>query len=512
MADSPTVLDRYGMPMRPPARPDTAEVAGIGGGMGGLLQPYIGELSPHPRETHRYRQSMSDDFEVLQHYRRTLADEQVHSTLSQRLDAAIAVDWTVEPGGTKRRDRQAAESLHEQLDALDFNRICRQMLFGVYYGYAVGEALWAVDGARIVLADVRVRAPDRFRWDAEGLMLRTWERPRGEPVGPAKFWVLARPGEHGDVPHGVGLARWCYWPAWMRRNGHRFWATTLERFGSPVPIGKYPRGDMASRAALLDTMRHLSAGSGVAIPEGQDLAMLFSLRSFGTDQDSFSKYMDSMIAKVLLGQSSTTEQGPWRGTAEVQKDVRDEVVASDCGLLDESFTNTIARWLTAWNFPGAAVPKLVRDASSPEDLDARADRETMVAEMSGLRPTRKHVEEVYGGEWEDKPAPPPMPANPDADPDEDPPAAELASPRQADELDVAIDALLADEWEAIVDPVIGPVLAEAEAALERGDTLDALRDRLPAIFAEMDSDRMVLVLRHAAFSATLSGMTADNES
>ena len=92
-------------------------------------------------------------------------------------------------------------------------------------------------------ADLRTRAPDRFRWERDReLLLRTYQNPWGAPVPPAKFWVLARPGEHSDVPHGAGLARWCYWPAWMRRNGHRFWAVAIEKFGSPTPKGSYPQG------------------------------------------------------------------------------------------------------------------------------------------------------------------------------------------------------------------------------------------------------------------------------
>ena len=158
----------------------------------------------------------------------------------------------------------------------------------------------------------------------------------------------------GPEEHGVGLGRWCYWPVWMRRNGQRFWAIALEKFGAPTPMGHYPPGDDASRARLLDVLRSLAAGSGVALPEGQDIELLAAVQRAGGDFAAFAGYMDKMLAKVILGQSSTTEQGPWRGTAEVQKDVRDEVIASDCRLLGESATRTIAAWLTAWNFPGAA--------------------------------------------------------------------------------------------------------------------------------------------------------------
>ena len=210
-----------------------------------------------------------------------------------------------------------------------------------------------------------------------------------------------------------------------------------------------------------------------------------------------------MIAKTILGQSATTEQGPWRGTAEVQKDVRDEVIAADCRLLVESFNSTIAAWLTHWNFPGAAVPIMVRDASPPEDLDARAKREETVGRMAGLRPTQAHVESVYGGEWEAAPGPAAgMRPPPDADPGDDGGFRGLCQrpvrrpPRTAFRgRDRARPAqLVRDEWEPMMEPVIEPILVAAGGALARGDSLEAFRDNLPELFAAMDDSRLVETL------------------
>ena len=495
-----------------PSRPDAGEVAKTGATIEGLLQPYIGELSPHPREFQRYRQSYQDDYQMFDYYRRTLADEQVYSTLNQRLDAVIAVPWEVKPAGTMLRDRQAADRLREDLEAIDFNRICRQMLYGVFFGYAVGEVMWAPGLSRVMLTDIKVRAPDRFRWeDSNKLMLRTFNNPRGTAIPDAKFWLLARPGEHGDTPHGPGLARWCYWPAWLRRNGLKFWAVIMERFGSPIPIGTYTKGDMDSRAALLDVLSSFSIGAGIAIPEGQKIDILHAMANSGSGHGDFTKYLDAMIAKVLLGQSSTTEQGPWRGTADVQKDVRDETIISDCNLLNESIRTSVARWWTRWNFPGAAVPNVIRDASPSDDLDALAEREERISRVAGLRPTRQYVEEKYGGKWEPAPVapPPPMPGNGPAIP-ATPDIRMAQGAATADRIDVAISEVLdGDGWEPCLEPIIGPILA---AARGNGMTLEALRDTLSDTFVEMDRDELVTTLRRMMFSTNLSGQTPPGDS
>ena len=143
------------------------------------------------------------------------------------------------------------------------------------------------------------------------------------------------------------------------------------------------------------------------------------------------------------------------------------------------------------------MPRVIRDASPPEDLDARAEREEFrVSGMSGLRPTPQHVQDVYGGDWEAAPRPPAPAAEPGG-PTPPAGAGALASdPRADDAIGAAIEeAIAGDGWEPMMDPVIEPILAEASAALARGDSLEAFRDRLPELFGEMDDAD---ACRHAA--------------
>ena len=493
---------------REPGRPLAGEVAASS--IAGRLQQFIGELPADPRQPSRYADSWRDESPAMRIYRDTLRDERCQAALDQRLDAAISRPWEVEPGGDDARDKAAADDLKMQLEAIDFDATCRQLLHGVWYGYAVGEAIWWRDERRIVLSDLKVRAPDRFRWSPEGEpLLRTDQNPYGAEVPQGKFVTLARPGEHGDLPHGRGLARWCFWPVWLKRHGLKFWSISLEKFGAPSVVGKYPPNASAGeKAALLELVHAYATSIGVTLPEGQDIEIVESARRAGGDFEQFVGYLDRQVTTTILGQSSTTDQGPWRGTAEVQKDVRDETVAADCRLLDSALNVTIARWLTAWNYPGAVAPRIRRDTSPPEDLDARATREEVVARTTGLRPTMAHVTEHYGGEWEVSPAPAAPPETPAADGGQAMLAAALAilaRGRAGDSIDDAVSRLVAEDWEPMMAPMIEPILAAAREALERGDTLEDFRARLPALLAAMDDGPFVETLHRMGFTAALSG-------
>ena len=109
--------------------------------------------------------------------------------------------------------------------------------------------------------------------------------------------------------------------------------------------------------------------------------------------------------------------------ADVQNSVRQELIKADADLLCESFNRGPARWLTDWNYPGAAYPRVFRLTEPEEDLNGRAERESKLFTM-GYRPTLAQVQETYGGEWEvvPKPEAPPAALDPNtADPSLSPP-------------------------------------------------------------------------------------------
>ena len=471
--------------------------------IGHALEAYIGEIPMHPRHGVRYASGEAWHQEAIQLYRETLRDERAQSALDQRLDALVAKPWAVEAGGDGRRDRRAAEDLEAQLDGIAFNDIYRRLAHATWYGYSVGEMLWRRDGARVVVDDVRVRAAERFRWRPDGtLLLLTSMRPSGTPVPPAKFLVAARSGDHDDLPYAPGLARWCYWPVFLKRQIIKYWALSNQRFASPVPVGRYPRGSSDGEVRRLkEIVEGFTSAGGATLPEDQKIDLLESLRRSGADYNDFVVYLDRAVTTTILGQSSTTDQGPWRGTAEVQKDVRDEVIAADARMLDGALNQTLARWLTEWNWPGAAHPRIVRDTDPPEDLDRRAEREEKVSRTAGIRPTRAHVEEVYGGEWEDAPAPPVQPpGSGDAGPMPGR-GPELAGGGPGDAITRALDdALGGGGWEPFMTPVIGPILAAAEAA---GD-IESFRAGLPAVFDRMDPSALANRLHRMTFSGEVS--------
>ncbi|HAS85283.1 MAG TPA: portal protein, partial [Candidatus Competibacteraceae bacterium] len=354
-------------------------------------------------------------------YKQVLSDWQVRSTFAQRQLALTACEWEVEPGGSKRADKNAAALLEEQLKTVGWDDATQGMHFGVFYGFAVSECLYARDGSTVGLDRIKVRDRARFAYDAKMQLrlLTAKDSWKGEWLPDRKFWQFCTGADHDDDPYGMGLAHWLYWPVQFKRGNLKFWLIAAEKFGSPTAVGWFPPNTSADdRAKLLAALKAIQTESGIRVPEGIRIELLEAQRASGLDYERLCIYLDQAIAKITLGQVMTSEAVGGQYKADVQNSVRQELIKADADLLCESFNRGPARWLTEWNYPGAASPRVFRLTEPEEDLNGRAERESKIFTM-GYRPTLAMVEEVYGGEWEEVKTADPSPSDPTTDPTTD---------------------------------------------------------------------------------------------
>ena len=428
-------------------------------------------------------------------YREVLRDDQVISTLKQRQMAVVGKKFRVVAGGDKRRDKAAAEFVAEQLARVRWDTVCEKMLFGRFFGCAVAEAMWARDGRHVVLDALRVRDHARFGFSPEmELKLLTSSKPDGETLPARKFWWFSVGADHDDEPYGMGLAHYCYWPTFFKRNDVALWLHFLEKFGKPTARGVLPAGaGDAEKQALLAATAEVHEASAVVVPEGMMLDLIEAGRSGNASyyRDLF-ELMNAAISKVVLGQTMTTDSGSSRSQAQVHLDVREDLVRADAALLNDSFNRSVARWLRDWNYPDAAAPTVERVIEPTTDLLKQARRDKTIFDM-GYRPTKEYVEQTYKVEVED--VPPPSPAAGDDAP------ADFADQADFEEaLDAALDALDADgAFEGLDEALLKPLLALAEK------DPDSFLERMGEAYPGMDTEDLTETLARILFVAELWG-------
>lgn len=474
----------------------TAEIATTKDGRD-ITRGYVNGLPILPPTDSVLQLKGAGDYKV---YMEVLRDDEVKAAFGQRVRAVIARPWEVQPGGKKRQDKNAAEFVKTVVDSLNFDAITEKMLHGVFYGYSVGEPIWAVENNQWVVTDIKVRDRRRFAFNPDmELRLKTMQNPLGEPLPEYKFWHFATGADHDDEPYGIGLAHWLYWPVFFKRGGVEFWLKFLDKFGTPTLKGAYPSGTSEKEQDnILDALRAIQHDSAIVIPEGTVVEVLEAARSGTADYNGLVKLMNDAINKVIIGQTASSSGTPGKlGNEELQGDVRLDIVKADADLICMSFNMTIVKWLVDFNFPeGTAYPQLWRTVEEPDDLKARSERDKNIAEI-GFKPTLQYIQDTYGGEWEEKQSE--TAEDPNANTDN--PAfaeGELFSDQVA--LDAAIDALSPEEITKSMDDLLAPVI-QLISNKSNEEVLDALAEQYP----EMDSAALEDKLANALFASAVWG-------
>ena len=503
--------------MTEPTRPETnREIATTADGIditrgysGPLLEPYDSVL----------RNRGGD----LQLYEQVFSDPEVKSTFSQRQLAVTQCEWQVDPGGESPIDLEAAEFLREQLQRVGWDNITTKMLMGVFFGYAVAEIIYKPDGSRIVIDAIKVRTTRRFRYgkDSDLRLLTMSNMHEGIPAEAPYFWNFCAGAYNDDEPYGLGLAHWLYWPVLFKRNGIKFWLIFLEKFGMPTAVGKYDAtATPEEKTRLLQAARAIQTDSGMIMPKEMELSLLEAARSGTADYKTLQDVMDATIQKVVLGQTASTQGTPGKlGNDNLQADVRKDIIKADADLVCESFNIGPVRWLIEWNFPGAAIPRVHRVTEEPEDLDARANRDEQISKL-GFKPTLKHIQDTYGGDWIQSKPPTPTP-NPNDVPT--PSAISDASFAQAGRTVVELlqrhYAVSFADGGALVDPAVlmaqqlnrtlAPVGAQwvdqIRDLVNATDSLESLYDQVLALAPDMDLEAFAKAKADALTAATLAG-------
>lgn len=439
-------------------------------------------------------------------YEQVLSEPQVKATFEQRRKAVVKCAWKVDAASDRRIDRKAAEHVRLQLEKIGWDRVTDLMLYGVFYGYSVAELIYEIDRGLLGWKAIKVRNRRRFRFDADAnLRLITPHNPLlGEPAPPPYFWHFATGSDNDDEPYGLGLGHWCYWPALFKRNGVKFWLVFAEKFGMPTAVGKYDTAATdLERQRLLAAVGSIQTDAGIIMPKDMEIDLLEAARNGTGDYKTLHDTMDETIAKAVLGQSMTTEDGSSRSQAEVHLGVRQDIVKADADLVCESFNLGPVAWLVERNFPGAEPPRVYRVVDEPEDLTEIAERDTKVKAL-GFKPGLEYVRETYGDHWEESapppaldPTAPPVPGAPGAQ-DEDPAFADQE--RKRDYVDGLVQQL-ADR----AGPVTDAWIEQMRGVVESAQDYDELLGNLSELVETIPLDQLAQLIEGASTAAGLAG-------
>jgi len=374
----------------------TDEIASVG--TLDITRGYIGQILTNPDSVLALEGSslglkLYDDLE---------RDDRVYPVLQTRKNAVSGKAWQILSASEDQSDIDVAEFVENVFRALPFGDIIKSLLDSRLKGFAIAEIIWHVrlDG-KIGIKEIIGRDQRRFVFDLDRLprLLTPKNLISGEEVPHRKFIHLAFGSKFGS-PYGSGLGSRLYWPCWFKKNGTRFWAIFLEKFGSPTAVGKYPSGTLKTQQqALLEAMAAIQNESSVKIPDNMTIDLLEASRQGSTDSyEKFMNYWDKAISIVVLGQTLTTDVGDSgsRALGDVHNEVRHDLVKDDADDISEVLSCQLIPWLVDFNFAGVVEYPRFSIATDPKkDTKALAERDVLLIEKVGLPVSEDYFYKTY---------------------------------------------------------------------------------------------------------------------
>lgn len=342
---------------------------------------------------------LADPDEVLrragisrQHLRALTSDDEITQTLDTRNDALIGTAWRFEtPPGT---DQASVDWLWQEWDK-HCEGVLRGCMTAVPYGYSVLEAVYELgpDG-RVVWADIAEKPFEWFIPRTDGTVLyKSKTNFSGEEVDPLKFFLTARQQTYRN-PYGEALFSRLYWAWFFRQQGWRFWVKWLERFGTPLLIGK-GAGDSKVLATALSM-----AVQDAAIAVGSGVDVQIASAPGGTGHfEQFDAVICRRIQKLILGQTLTSDMPSksgglgGAGAAKIHDEVRMDKRDADASMCKKTVQKIINAVWVLNGFTGKPPEFVLQDDTGLET--ERADRDSKLATAKVCGFTKQYLERTY---------------------------------------------------------------------------------------------------------------------
>lgn len=318
-------------------------------------------------------------------------DDEVTSNLDTRREAVTGTPWRLE-GATARARSHIEAELDPHIEGL-----LRGAFAAVPYGYSVVEVVYANrPSGRAGIAKLAEKPLEWFIPNDDGINLRYRDpevsSAQGDPVDPRKFLLTVRQGSMRN-PYGESLLSRCYWPWYFRQHGWKHWMRWIEKYGTPILLGKTGGNPEEMATAMAAAL----SGSVMAVGAGDEVEAV-STGGSGTGTGHFSELDNVLcrrIQKTILGQTLTTDasSGGSYAAAKVADGVRTDRWAADLRLV----TRTVQRLvdtLHAFSGFGGEAPQFVLADDTGLEVE-RANRDAVLVEKLGVRFTPSYIAERY---------------------------------------------------------------------------------------------------------------------
>lgn len=261
------------------------------------------------------------------------------------------------------------KSVTDTLKRLGYIRVAMTIAATLITGRSVNELLWGDVKGQLVPTKFLPR-PGEFliyKWDnaLDGHYPVIWARDREHKIEdfPRQFIIAHYWAIPNSDPYGNGLGECLYPLVQARGKALEDWAKSSSTYAEPTRVGHFPAGAAdAEVKAFNGFINALGSARAVTLPAGFDVTYINPPETGTTQSDLYSQVSQD-IALLIMGEGTAGRQHVG-GTAtqdEVSSDLRGTRAYLLGGLISQTITDTIAKWIGELNFPGEEPLELSYD-------------------------------------------------------------------------------------------------------------------------------------------------------
>ena len=317
-----------------------------------------------------------------------LEDDEIGQAAETRLDALLGAPYRLEPNDTPE-----AELLTQELNEW-FVELATCAHNALFFGYSVQEAIYEQKDTHIGLEWIGEKPMEWFEPKNDGrLIYRAESGYEGEVDQTVKVFLTRRKSSYKQ-PYGKALLASLYWLFFFKQNGFKFWAKFLERFGTPILLGKVKDADDEDIRAMNDALLSAHAQSVISIDAEDDVEVLgVAQGTAGSSFETFNTEIKRQIQKLILGQTLTsgTDNSGSRALGQVHENVRKDKLKSDIRMITPTVQAVVNALCELNQWPHHKI--IIGDEKSLE-ID-KAERDVKL-KNAGANLTPQYFQREYG--------------------------------------------------------------------------------------------------------------------
>ena len=446
-------------------------------------------------------------------------DAHYQAVLSVRKRQVAQLPITVEAASDDPAHETHADFIRRWLKRGVLRLALFDILDAIGKGFSVHEIEWNTDPRSGVWPKGLHYRP--ARWFAADMVDR--DTPKLRQLGEDEdllehLYLLHKHPSKSGLTIRSGIAFMGLWSWMLKRFSDADWAAFVERYGSPMRVGKYdPASSEEDREVLWRAVANIAGDTAAIIPQSMSIDFQTAMQGGASQElhERRARYLDEQISKLILGQTTTTDAiSGGHAVSQEHRKVSEDIERADALLLSATVTGRLVPWIVAFNFgPQDEYPTVSIGRPDEVPLKEWVDAiDRLVGK--GLRVSQSLVRDRLGveepGEDEEllvAPAPAAAPLDPLAGlfARFDHAASEnrrALMSRAEQDLEGALVARMAKAG----GPALGAQLAAIRKEFDEAQSLEDLKDRLDRL--KLDPQAFAAAMQEGVFLANLAGRAA----